>query len=146
MSDCTSDVCSSDLIVLALTLGACVYLYKGNFGRLREQTAGKSTGWRRRRNRIWIAKAFVLFAGPALLGLALLGRLDALAVLPGEFGRLAVAAGYPLPIGWPVLEVLAGPFFGGFLGDTQSFGQGKGGACRGELGGRRFRQNKYIIK
>src|SRR3546814_3693403 len=60
--------------------------------------------------------AFVLFAGPALLGLALLGRLDALAVLPGEFGRLAVAAGYPLPIGWLVLEVLAGLFVGALLG------------------------------
>src|SRR3546814_4375489 len=98
ISDWSSDVCSSDL--LALALGAYVYFFKGNFGRLRELTAAKSPGWRRRRYRIWIAKAFVLFAGPALLGLALLGRLDALAVLPGEFGRLAVAAGYPLPIGW----------------------------------------------
>src|SRR3546814_10801679 len=53
---------------------------------------------------------------PALLGLARLGRLYALAVLPGEFGRLAVAAGYPLPIGWLVLEVLAGLFVGALLG------------------------------
>src|SRR3546814_6432672 len=92
-------------IVLALALGAYVYFFKGNFGRLRELTAAKSPGWRRRRYRIWIAKAFVLFAGPALLGLALLGRRDALAVFPGEFGRCDVAAGNTLTAGLLVLRL-----------------------------------------
>src|SRR3546814_7429585 len=78
--------------------------------------------------------AFVLFAEPALLGLALLGRLDALAVLPGEFGRLAVAAGYPLPIGWLVLEVLAGLFVGALLGGGWALWRRRRGKAPAMLG------------
>ncbi|RIA37561.1 CAAX prenyl protease-like protein [Hephaestia caeni] len=122
------------LIVLALALGAYVYFFKGNFGRLRELTAARPPGWRRRRYRLWIAKAFVLFAGPALLGLALLGRLDALAMLPEEFETLAVAAGYPLPIGWLVLEVLAGLLVGALLGGGWALWRRRRGKAPAMLG------------
>ncbi len=104
------------LVVLAFALGAYVYFFKGDFGRLSELSALRPPGWRRRRYRIWIAKAVVLFALPALAGLALLGRLDALAALPPEFAALAAAAGYPLPIDLLVLEVLAGLVLGALLG------------------------------
>jgi membrane protease YdiL (CAAX protease family) len=104
------------LVVLALALGAYVYFFKGDFGRLSELSARRPPGWRRKRYRIWIAKAFVLFALPALVGLALLGRLKALAAPPPEFAALAAAAGYPLPTGLLALEVCAGLFGGVVLG------------------------------
>ena len=37
----------------------------------------------------WIRRATLAFAAPALIGLTALGRLDALVVVPGEFGEIA---------------------------------------------------------
>jgi membrane protease YdiL (CAAX protease family) len=104
------------LITLALALGAYAYFFKGDFGRLSELSALRPPGWRKKRYRIWIAKAVLLFAAPALLGLALLGRLAAVVALPPEFAPLAVTAGYPLPIDMLVIEVLAGLSIGALLG------------------------------
>ena len=104
------------LAVLALALGAYIYFFKGDFGRLSELSALRPPGWRRTRYRRWIAKAVVLFAGSALVGLALLGQLDALAVLPPEFGSLAAAAGYPLPLGQLAVDMGAGLVLGALLG------------------------------
>ena len=83
---------------LALALAAYAYFFRGDFGRLSELVALRPPGWRRRRYRVWIAKSWVLFAAPALLGLALMGQLDAVAALPDAFLPLARAAGYPAPI------------------------------------------------
>ncbi|HVI97441.1 MAG TPA: CPBP family intramembrane glutamic endopeptidase [Sphingomonas sp.] len=122
------------LIVLALALGAYVYFFKGDFGRLRALTATKPPGWRLTRYRRWIAKATVLFAGPAFVGLALLGRLDALVALPPEFGALAAAAGYPLSIGTLVLEVVAGLAIGALLGGGWTIWRRRRGKAPAMLG------------
>lgn len=86
------------LVVLALALAAYVYFFKGDFGGLSALVALQPPGWRRRRYRIWIAKSWALFAVPALIGLLLLGRLDAVVTMPAEFVPLAREAGYPAPI------------------------------------------------
>nr|WP_286207587.1 CPBP family intramembrane glutamic endopeptidase [Hephaestia sp. MAHUQ-44] len=122
------------MIVLVLALGAYGYFFKGNFGRLAQLTAARPPGWRRRRYRIWIAKAAVLFAGPAVLGLALLGRLEALIVLPSEFGALAAAAGYPLPIGLLVIEALGGLAIGALLGGGWTLWRRRRGKAPAMLG------------
>ena len=86
------------IVALALALAAYAYFFKGDFGRLSELVALQPPGWRRRRYRLWIAKSWVLFAAPALVGLALVGRLDAVVTLPPVFLPLAREAGYPAPI------------------------------------------------
>jgi membrane protease YdiL (CAAX protease family) len=83
---------------LALALAAYVYFFRGDFGRLNALAALRPPGWRRRRYRVWIAKSWLLFAAPALVGLALLGRPDAVVTLPDAFLPLAREAGYPAPI------------------------------------------------
>ncbi|MBY8826906.1 CPBP family intramembrane glutamic endopeptidase [Hephaestia mangrovi] len=87
----------ASVVVLALALGAYAYFFKGDFGRLSELTAFQPPGWRRRYG-VWIAKSWLLFAAPALIGLALLGKLDAVVVMPAAFLPLAQQAGYPAPI------------------------------------------------
>ena len=86
------------LVVLALALAAYGYFFKGDFGRVSELAAVQPPGWRRRRYRIWIVKSWVLFAAPALIGLALLGQLGAVAAMPSAFFGLALQAGYPAPV------------------------------------------------
>lgn len=88
----------ASVVVLALALGAYAYFFKGDFGRLNELGALQPPGWRRRRYGVWIAKSWLLFAAPALIGLALLGKLDAVVVMPAAFLPLAQQAGYPAPI------------------------------------------------
>ena len=83
---------------LALALAAYLYFFKGDFGRLSELAAVQPPGWRRRRYRVWIAKSWLLFAAPALVGLALLGQFGAVAEMPAAFLGLAREAGYPAPV------------------------------------------------
>ena len=85
-------------VALALALAAYAYFFKGDFGRLSVLAALQPPGWRRRRYRLWIAKSWVLFAAPALIGLALLGQLGAVVAMPGAFAGLAREAGYPAPV------------------------------------------------
>jgi membrane protease YdiL (CAAX protease family) len=83
---------------LALALAAYAYFFRGDFGRLSALAALRPPGWRRRRYRVWIAKSWILFAGPALVGVALMGQLGAVTMLPPAFLPLALEAGYPAPI------------------------------------------------
>jgi membrane protease YdiL (CAAX protease family) len=100
---------------LALALAAYGYFFKGDFGRLSELVALRPPGWRRRRYRVWIAKSWLLFAGPALVGLALMGQLGAVVALPRAFLSLALEAGYPAPVFGEGIAVglLAGSVIGG---------------------------------
>lgn len=73
------------LILLLTALGAIAWFLQGDLGEYRRFKALSDTVSRQRRYRLWIAKAALAFALPALIGLMLLGRLDALAALPPEF-------------------------------------------------------------
>lgn len=103
------------ILVLALALGAYVYFFQGDFGRVSLLVTTRPPGWRRRRYRIWIAKSWLLFAAPALIGLALLGDLPAVIRMPNAFLPLAELAGYPAPIvGESIgLGLLGGSLLGG---------------------------------
>ena len=71
-----------------------------------------STVDRQRRFRVWIAKAFLFFAGGALIALALLGRWHALYTLPPEFENLARV----IHSSAPSHALLSEGFLGGLLG------------------------------
>ena len=103
------------ILVLALALGAYVYFFQGDFGRVSLLVTTRPPGWRRRRYRIWIAKSWLLFAAPALIGLFLLGDLPAVTWMPAAFIPLAELAGYPAPIvGESIgLGLLGGSLLGG---------------------------------
>jgi membrane protease YdiL (CAAX protease family) len=73
------------LLLLLAALAAVAWFLKGDLGAYRRFKALSDTASRQRRYRLWIAKAALAFAAPALIGLALLGRLDALATLSPEF-------------------------------------------------------------
>lgn len=101
--------------LLALALAAYVYFFRGDFGRLSALAAMQPPGWRRRRYRLWIAKSWLLFAGPALIALLLLGRLGDVVAMPREFLGLAALAGYPAPIFGEGIAIglIAGSVLGG---------------------------------
>ena len=71
-----------------------------------------STADRQRRFRVWIAKAFLFFAGGALIALALLGRWHTLYALPPEFSDLARV----ILSTAPPRTLLSAEFLGGLIG------------------------------
>ncbi len=72
-------------ILLLIALGAIAWFLKGDIGEYRRFKALSDTASRQLRYCLWIGKAVLAFALPALVGLALLGRLKALKSLPPEF-------------------------------------------------------------
>lgn len=77
------------LVLLAVTLGLLGWFLKDD---VRDYSLFKLLARsrdRRSRYAVWIAKQLLFFALPALVGLALLGRLSALTVMPAEFAGLA---------------------------------------------------------
>lgn len=77
-------------ILLGL-LAALVWFARGDIAEYRLFQALRHSDARQARYRRWMAKAVFGFALPALLALALLGRLDALVAMPPEFATLAAA-------------------------------------------------------
>jgi len=119
---------------LALALAAYAYFFRGDFGRLSTLVAVQPPGWRRRRYRVWIAKSWLLFAGPALIGLAALGRLDLLLTPPVEFVWPAYVAGYPAPIHDLLIELVVGLAAGSVVGGGWSVWRGRRGRLPAMLG------------
>ena len=76
-------------VLLAGTLALLAWFARDDVREYRLFKALDSSAQRRARYALWIWKQIIFFALPALAGLALLGRLDALAGLPGEFTPLA---------------------------------------------------------
>jgi uncharacterized protein len=95
-------------LLLLAALAAVAWFVRGDLGEYRRFKALSHTSSRRKRYRLWVAKAWLAFGLPALLGLALLGRLEALATLPPEFAALAALL--------PRLEGSGEAFAGGAVG------------------------------
>jgi len=70
-----------------------------------------ATADRQRRYRLWVLKSFLLFFGASVVSLAILGRLGAIASLPGEFGRVSQLARAAVPF-----DKLSPGFLGGVVG------------------------------
>ncbi len=73
------------LLVMIMSL---VWFLKGDFLGYRRIKRLPDTASRQKTYRLWIAKAAIAFVLPAMIGLALLGRLDALVTVPPEFDAL----------------------------------------------------------
>jgi membrane protease YdiL (CAAX protease family) len=74
--------------LLLATLMSLVWFLKGDLLGYRRIKRLPDTASRQKTYRLWIAKAAIAFVLPAIIGLALLGRLDALVTVPAEFGGL----------------------------------------------------------
>jgi membrane protease YdiL (CAAX protease family) len=74
--------------LLLITLMALVWFLKGDLLGYRRIKRLPDTASRQKTYLLWIAKAAIAFVLPAIVGLALLGRLDALTTVPPEFADL----------------------------------------------------------
>jgi len=75
-------------VLLLLCFGEVLYFVRGDVADYAAFKLLTETADRQRRYRVWILKSLLLFSGISLVGLALLGRLHALAILPDEFSPL----------------------------------------------------------
>ncbi|WP_454279106.1 CPBP family intramembrane glutamic endopeptidase [Sphingomonas sp. Marseille-Q8236] len=78
-------------VLLLASLAGIWWFQKGDLGEYRRFKALNDGHSRRMRFRLWLARSALAFLAPVLVGLLLLGRLEAMAVMPGEFGGLAGA-------------------------------------------------------
>ncbi|MEG3172976.1 CPBP family intramembrane glutamic endopeptidase [Sphingomonas sp. ZB1N12] len=74
--------------LLLATLMSLVWFLKGDLLGYRRIKRLPDTASRQKTYRLWIAKAAIAFVLPAIIGLALLGRLDAIVTAPREFDAL----------------------------------------------------------
>ena len=74
--------------LLLVTIMSLVWFLKGDLLGYRRIKRFPDTASRQKTYRLWIAKAAVAFVLPAIIGLALLGRLDAVIIVPPEFDAL----------------------------------------------------------
>jgi len=74
-------------LLLVMIMGL-VWFLKGDMLGYRRIKRLSDTASRQKTYRLWIAKAAIAFVLPAVIGLALLGRLDALVTVPPEFDAL----------------------------------------------------------
>ncbi len=75
-------------VLLLVTIMSLFWFLKGDLLGYRRIKRLSDTGSRQKIYRLWIAKAAIAFVLPAVIGLALLGRLDALVTVPPEFDAL----------------------------------------------------------
>jgi len=90
------------LVLLVVTLAMLAWFAKDDVAEYERFKALTTSRARRRRYLIWVAKQLVYFALVALLGLALLKRLDALCFMPAEFAPLAAR----IPIGGSIERLI----------------------------------------
>ncbi|WP_322964493.1 CPBP family intramembrane glutamic endopeptidase [Sphingomonas fuzhouensis] len=100
------------LLLLLAALAGIWWFQKGDLGEYRRFKALNDSHSRRMRFRLWLARSALAFLLPVLVGLGLLGRWDALAVLPGEF---AGVVGLMPPI-FEDAEALQPMLIGGAIG------------------------------
>ncbi|MGE7207090.1 CPBP family intramembrane glutamic endopeptidase [Sphingomonas sp. NPDC019816] len=99
-------------LLLLAALGGIWWFQKGDLGAYRRFSALNDGHSRRMRFRLWLARSALAFLLPVLVGLVLLGRLDALVMMPGEF--VAIAGIVP-PI-FDSGEAMQGMLIGGAIG------------------------------
>ena len=99
-------------ILLLAALAGMWWFQKGDLGEYRRFKALNDGHSRRMRFRLWLARSALAFLLPVLVGLALLGRINALAMMPGEFGGVASV----LPPIFDSGEALQGMLVGGASG------------------------------
>lgn len=75
-------------VLLLVTIMSLVWFLKGDLLGYRRIKRLPDTASRQKTYRLWIAKAAIAFVLPAVIGLALLGRFDALVTVPPEFDAL----------------------------------------------------------
>ncbi|WP_380783772.1 CPBP family intramembrane glutamic endopeptidase [Sphingomonas sp. R86520] len=76
--------------LLLVTLMALLWFLKGDLLGYRLLKRLPDTASRQKTYRLWIAKAAIAFVLPAIVGLAVMGRLDALVTVPPEFNDLRI--------------------------------------------------------
>ncbi len=74
--------------LLLATLMSLIWFLKGDLLGYRRIKRLPDTASRQKTYRLWIAKAAIAFVLPAIIGLALLDRLDAIVTVPREFDAL----------------------------------------------------------
>lgn len=83
-----SPAITATLLLLA-ALGGIWWFQKGDLGEYRRFSALNDGHSRRMRFRLWLVRSALAFLLPVLVGLVLLGRTDALLMMPGEFAAVA---------------------------------------------------------
>ena len=101
-------------LLLAATAAALVWFVKGDIVEWRLFQRLVDTGARQDRYRRWCLKQWLAFVVPSLVGLALLGRLDAVVTMPSGFAP--VAARLPVLDGSTVLPLIVGGTIGVVIG------------------------------
>ncbi len=99
-------------LLLLAALAGIWWFQKGDLGAYRRFSALHDSRSRRMRFRLWLARSALAFLLPVLVGLALLGRIDALAVMPDEFAPIAATMPPILDSG----EAMQGMLIGGAVG------------------------------
>jgi len=107
-------------LLLAVAVGACAHFVRHDVGVFTRFKAVEETGARQRVFLRWTLQGAIHFLGMPLLGLALLGRLDALWIFPAEFAPAAadmpeVVEMSPGFVGTLIGAVLAGGLVGGLV-------------------------------
>ncbi|WP_312491137.1 CPBP family intramembrane glutamic endopeptidase [Sphingomonas sp.] len=105
-----SSAITAALLLLA-ALGGIWWFQKGDLGEYRFSALNDGHS-RRMRFRLWQVRSALAFLLPVLVGLVLLGRTDALVMMPGEF---AAIAGLMPPI-FDSGEAMQGMLVGGAIG------------------------------
>ena len=103
------------VLLLVATLALLFWFAKDDVREYRLFKALDRSSGRRARYALWVVKQVAFFALPALVGLALLGRIGALTAFPPEFAAIAMSLGPPVGIGDDILGVLVGAAIGGAL-------------------------------
>ncbi len=103
-------------VLLLVTIMSLVWFLKGDLLGYRRIKRLPDTASRQKTYRLWIAKAAIGFVLPAVIGLALLGRLDALVAVPPEFDALrTLLPSFEGDSRAELLGMIGGSAFGGLI-------------------------------
>ncbi|PTQ64002.1 CAAX prenyl protease-like protein [Sphingomonas sp. PP-CE-3G-477] len=103
-------------VLLLVTIMSLVWFLKGDLLGYRRIKRRSDTASRQKTYRLWIAKAAIGFVLPAVIGLTLLGRLDALLTVPPEFDTLrTLLPSFEGDSRAELLGMIGGSAFGGLI-------------------------------